>query len=57
LAPMTDHGWDTAMRSAAFAHVRALNESHDQLTTNKLTPGFAFEGDRIPLVNPRSRKP
>ncbi len=53
MAPMTDQGWDTAMRLAAFAHVRALNESHDQLTRNELKPGFAFEGVRIPLVNPQ----
>lgn len=41
------------MRLAAFEHVRALNEVHGQLTARELQPGFIFEGERIPLVNPQ----
>ena len=38
---------------AAFEHVRRLNEVHDHLTANELKPGFVFEGERIPLINPQ----
>ncbi len=38
---------------AAFEHVRRLGEVHDHLTAIELGPGFVFEGQRIPLVNPR----
>ena len=44
---------DTQMRVAAFEHVRRLNEVHDHLTANELKPGFVFNGDRIPLINPQ----
>jgi len=44
---------DTQMRVAAFEHVRRLNEAHDHLTANELKPGFIFNGDRIPLINPQ----
>src|SRR5438876_4701308 len=44
---------DTAMRMAAFEHVRMLNETHDHLTATELKPGFIFRGERIPLVNPQ----
>ena len=44
---------DTLMRMAAFEHVRRLDEVHDHLTANKLKPGFVFDGERIPLVNPQ----
>lgn len=44
---------DTAMRAAAFEHVRRLTETHDQLTAAELKPGFVFGGQRIPLVNPQ----
>ncbi len=37
----------------AFEHVRRLGEVHDHLTVDELKPGFVFEGERIPLVNPR----
>ena len=49
---MTDHGWDTAMRLAAFAHVLALNESHDQLTTNELKPGLRL---RVLVLTPPAK--
>lgn len=41
------------MRMAAFECVRKLSEVHDHLTANELKPGFIFEGERIPLVNPQ----
>jgi len=46
-----DH--DTLMRLAAFDHVRRLSEIHDHLTAKELGPGFLFDGERIPLVNPQ----
>ena len=50
---MTDNDRDTQMRMAAFEHVRELHEVHDQLTANELKPGFVFDGERIPLINPQ----
>ena len=44
---------DTRMRMAAFEHVRRLSDLHDHLTKKELSPGFVFEGERIPLVNPQ----
>ncbi len=44
---------DAALRIAAFEHVRRLNEVHDHLTGKELSPGFIFQGERIPLVNPQ----
>jgi putative restriction endonuclease len=44
---------DTAMRLAAFAHIRQLIELRDALTAGDLKPGFQFEGARIPLINPQ----
>jgi putative restriction endonuclease len=44
---------DTAMRLAAFAHIRQLLELRDALTASDLKPGFQFEGLRIPLINPQ----
>jgi putative restriction endonuclease len=44
---------DALMRVAAFDHVRRLNEIHDHLTATELKPGFIFQGERIPLVNPQ----
>jgi putative restriction endonuclease len=41
------------MRLAAFEHVRWLGEVHDHLTANELRPGFKFNGERIPLINPQ----
>jgi putative restriction endonuclease len=46
-----DH--DTAIRIAAFEHVRRLCRVHDNLTAVELKPGFSFSGDRIPLINPQ----
>ena len=50
---MTDNARDTQMRMAAFEHVRGLNEVHDLLTAKELKPGFVFDGERIPLINPQ----
>jgi putative restriction endonuclease len=50
---MVDAIDDTRMRLAAFAEVRRLNEIHDHLTQRELAPGFTFEGQRIPFVNPQ----
>jgi putative restriction endonuclease len=44
---------DTVMRLAAFERVRRLSEVHDHLTATELKPGFVFEGERIPLINPQ----
>lgn len=44
---------DGAMRAAAFQQVRWLSEVHDHLTAAELRPGFVFDGERIPLVNPQ----
>src|SRR3546814_18913338 len=41
------------MRAAAFDHVRRLSEVHGHLTARELSPGFIFEGQRMPLVNPQ----
>ena len=44
---------DILMRKAAFDHVRLLSELHERLTWKQFEPGFFFEGNRIPLVNPQ----
>ncbi len=44
---------DTLMRMAAFEHIRRLSEVHDHLTATELKPGFVFDGERIPLINPQ----
>jgi putative restriction endonuclease len=50
---MTVDASDTVMRTAAFDHVRRLCEVHDHLTATELKPGFVFQGERIPLINPQ----
>lgn len=50
---MASEDKDTILRTAAFDHVRKLNEIHDYLTIRELRPGFEFEGQRIPLINPQ----
>lgn len=44
---------DALMRQAAFDHVRRLNETRDAITADDLNQGFLFQGERIPLINPR----
>jgi putative restriction endonuclease len=53
MAPENADDPDTLMRLAAFAHVRRLGEVHDHLTAVELKPGFVWDGERIPLVNPQ----
>lgn len=43
---------DVQIRRAAFDHVRALVATHGTLGRRELEPGFVFEGERIPLLNP-----
>ena len=50
---MSDNDRGTLMRMAAFEQIRRLGEAHDHLTANELKPGFIFEGERIPFVNPQ----
>ena len=50
---MSPENADFPMRMAAFEHVRRLSELHDHLTAKELSPGFIFEGERIPLMNPQ----
>lgn len=50
---MTETDHDTLLRVTAFDHVRKLSEIHDHLTAKELKPGFIFNGERIPLVNPQ----
>ena len=50
---MADVDRDTPQRVAAFEHVRRLGETHDHLTATELKPGFVFEGERVPLMNPQ----
>jgi putative restriction endonuclease len=44
---------DAQMRMAAFDHVRRLSQARDLLTAAELKPGFIFDGERIPLINPQ----
>ena len=50
---MADADRETLIRMAAFEHVRRLGEVHDHLTATELKPGFIFQGERIPLINPQ----
>lgn len=53
MATFGSHETDTLVRVTAFDHVRRLAESHDHLTANELKPGFTYNGQRIPLINPQ----
>jgi putative restriction endonuclease len=44
---------DSAIRVCAFNHVRRLSEIYPHLTADQLSPGFDFNGMRIPLINPQ----
>src|SRR4051812_27224507 len=41
------------MRSAAFEAVHRMTEVQGDLTSRSLGSGFAFQGQRYPLVNPQ----
>ena len=55
LSSMSEADQDTLMRMGAFDHVRRLSEVYDHLTATELKPGFLFNGERIPLINPQRR--
>jgi len=44
---------DQLLRLAAFSAVTRLAEMRGDLTARDLSAGFEFEGERIPLINPR----
>ena len=44
---------DTLIRLAAFQHVQGLVAKHDHLTAKEIKPGFQYQGQRIPLMNPQ----
>jgi len=44
---------DQLFRLAAFSTVRQLTEIRGDLTARDLSAGFEFQGERIPLINPR----
>jgi putative restriction endonuclease len=50
---MVDSASDALIRKAAFDHLRALSAGRDYVTSEELARGFEFNGERIPLVNPR----
>ena len=50
---MSEAEHDAAIRQAAFEHVRRLSETHAHLTAAELAPGFLFDGERVPLINPQ----
>lgn len=51
MATPSDH--DQLLRLTAFDTVRRLAELRGDLTAHDLSAGFAFQGQRIPLINPR----
>jgi putative restriction endonuclease len=53
VAPIVSKELDSAIRAAAFEQIRWLSEVHDHLTATDLKPGFVFDGERIPLMNPQ----
>jgi len=44
---------DHLLRLAAFSTVARLTETRGDLTARDLSAGFEFQGERIPLINPR----
>ena len=50
---MDEFDRDRLMRIVAFEHVRRLSEIQECLTATELKPGFVFNNERIPLVNPQ----
>jgi putative restriction endonuclease len=44
---------DAPIRAAAFAHLRRLQELHENLNSAHLAAGFSFDGERVPFINPR----
>ncbi|MHB8730839.1 MAG: HNH endonuclease [bacterium] len=50
---MAEREHDDQLRQAAWEHVRRLSLTHEHLTANELKPGFVFQNERIPLINPQ----
>lgn len=50
---MIDEAQDTLIRAAAFKKVQDLQQNHLFLTPDEIRPGFDFNGQRVPLVNPQ----
>ena len=50
---MTADSQDNLLRRAAFRRVQFLQQNTGYLTASDLKPGFEFDGERIPLVNPQ----
>lgn len=50
---MVDDVLDAAIRKVAFEHLRVLSAGRDYVTSDELARGFDFNGERLPLVNPR----
>jgi putative restriction endonuclease len=53
MASIIPESSEALIRMAAFNHVRRLGEIHDHLTAAELNPGFVFQGERFPLINPQ----
>jgi putative restriction endonuclease len=51
MAAVSDN--DQLLRLAAFSTVTRLTETRGDLTARHLSAGFEFQGERIPLINPR----
>lgn len=50
---MPEVSQDTLIRLAAFQQVQSLVATHDHLTAKEIKPGFQYQGQRIPLMNPQ----
>src|SRR5258708_8119456 len=48
-----DKEGEALMGRPAFEQVGRLNEVNDNWTATELAPGFIFEGERVPLINPQ----
>lgn len=44
---------DTAIRATAFAELKRLSQLSGNLTSQQISDGFQFQGERIPFVNPQ----
>jgi hypothetical protein len=49
---VADSELDIAMREAAFQRVRLLNQMYGTIPAAKLSEGFEFRGQRVPLIDP-----
>lgn len=44
---------DWAIRAAAFRQVKRWQEAYDQIPADEIAKGFIYDGERLPIVNPR----